>query len=149
MMECCYIKEIVKGMATLLTGMRVTMHNMLSESHTIQWPREAAPLPPRFRGHIVVLPDEMTRYPKCIACGNCARTCPSSCITVNGRKPAGARKKVAETFMLDFTKCSLCGLCVESCPIGALDFSRNYALADYSQTGYRHMNLLEDLVSPF
>ncbi len=149
MIECCYIKDIIRGFASLLVGMRVTMQNMLSRPHTVQWPREEAPLPPRFRGHITVLPDEMTRYPKCFACGTCARNCPSGCITVSGKKPAGARKKVANSFFLDFTRCSLCGICVESCPVGALDFSRHYALADFDGRKFQEMDLLQDLVSPF
>lgn len=149
MMECCYVKDIVKGFLGLLVGMRVTIQNMVTTPHTVQWPRETAPLPPRFRGHIVMLPDEQTRYPKCFACGTCARNCPSGCITVSGRKPEGAKKKVADRFLLDFTKCSLCGICVESCPVGALDFSRDYAMADYTDREYREMDLLSDLVSPF
>ena len=149
MMECCYIKEVIKGFFSLLIGMRVTMRTMLSRPHTVQWPRETAPLPPRFRGHITMLPDEKTHYPKCFACGTCARTCPSSCITVTGKKPAGAKKKVASAFYLDFTRCSLCGLCVESCPISALDFSRDYALAASSDRQFKKMDLLKGLVSPF
>ena len=125
------------------------MGNMVTPPHTVQWPRQTAPLPERFRGHISMVPDEKTRYPRCIACGTCARTCPSGCITVHGRRPDGARKKVASRFLLDFTRCSLCGLCVESCPVEALVFSRDYALADYSDAGFRRMDLLKGLVSPF
>ena len=149
MMDCCHIREVVQGFFSLLVGMRVTMGNMFVKPHTVQWPRETAPLPAKFRGHIMMLPDEMTRYPKCIACTACARNCPSQCITVTGRKPAGAKKKLADCFVLDFTKCSLCGICVESCPVGALDFSRDYALAAFSKDGFNRMILLEDLVSPF
>jgi len=54
MMECCYIKEVVKGFFSLFTGMRVTMGNVFTRPTTVQWPRESAPLPDRFRGHIMM-----------------------------------------------------------------------------------------------
>ncbi len=112
------LMEIIRGLGSLLTGMRVTMANMRTQPHTVQWPRETAPLPPAFRGHIQLVVNEATGYPRCIACSSCARNCPSQCIVVSGKKPAGAKKKLAERFLLDFTTCSLCGICVESCPVG-------------------------------
>ncbi len=144
-----YLREIVEGFVSLLVGMRVTIGNMVATPQTVQWPRETAPLPARFRGHISVLADGKTRHPRCIACGSCARVCPSGCITVSGRRPEGAKKKVAHRFLLDFTRCSLCGLCVESCPVGALAYSRDYALAAYSDAEFRRMDLLAGLDSPF
>ncbi len=149
MMECCYIKEVVKGFFSLCTGMRVTMGNVFTRPATVQWPRKPAPLPDRFRGHIMMLANDETGYPKCIACTSCARNCPSQCIIVTGKKPEGAKKKIADRFELDFTKCSLCGLCVEICPVGALDFSRDYALASYSRNDFTTMDLLQELDSPF
>ncbi|MFP7753728.1 NuoI/complex I 23 kDa subunit family protein [Thermodesulfobacteriota bacterium B35] len=144
-----YLAGIVTGSVSLLKGMRVTFANMVSRPHTVQWPRQTAPLPARFRGHIRMLADEETGFPRCFACGSCARICPSACITVQGRKPGDRKKKVAVRFLLDFTKCSLCGLCVESCPARALTFSRDYALAGYRDTEFRTMDLLEGLASPF
>jgi NADH-quinone oxidoreductase subunit I len=149
MTECCYIKEILKGFNSLLVGMRVTMANMFIKPHTVQWPRETAPLPPLFRGHIMMIANEKTGFPKCIACTSCARNCPSQCIVVTGKKPEGEKKKLADRFELDFTKCSLCGICVESCPVGALDFSRDYALASYTRDDFNRMDLLAGLASPF
>ena len=149
MMECCYIKDVVKGFVSLFTGMRVTLGNVFTRPATVQWPRETAPLPNRFRGHIMMQANDSTGYPKCIACTSCARNCPSQCITVSGRKPEGEKKKIANRFELDFTKCSLCGLCVEICPVGALDFSRDYALASYTCNDFNNMNLLQSLGSPF
>ncbi len=144
-----YVHEIVRGTGSLLAGMKVTIKAMLSRTQTVQWPRQYLTLPQRFRGHIQLVPVESTGFPKCFACGNCARTCPSKCITVKGKKPEGAKKKAPTTFLLDFTKCSLCGLCVESCPVSALSFSKDYAMAGPSRQDFAEMDLLPSLASPF
>jgi NADH-quinone oxidoreductase subunit I len=144
-----YLKEIFNGLKSLVIGLKVTMTTMLTKSTTIEWPREAAPIPEKFRGHIMLRKDEETGLSKCIACGSCVRACPSNCIQVKGAKPEGAKKKAPILFQLDFTKCSLCGLCVESCPVDAITFSRDYALAGPSSEPFAAMNLLAGLASPF
>ncbi len=144
-----YIKEIVKGTDSLIKGMKVTIKVMLGKPQTVQWPRQYLPLPERFRGHVELVPDSLTGFPKCFACGNCARMCPSKCIVVKGKKPEGAKRKAPTTFLLDFTKCSLCGLCVENCPVNALDFSKDYSLAGGSSQDFSQMDLLGGMASPF
>lgn len=140
--NCCYIKDIWQGGISLLKGMRVTIRYMFSTPITVQWPRETAPLPTRFRGHIEMVFDSENNRPKCIACLSCVRACPSQCIIVKGEKLPGEKKKVPARFELDYTKCSLCGLCVESCPVSAIKFSRNYALASYTPKVFEKINLL-------
>src|SRR5204862_7689567 len=71
--------------------------------------------------------------PKCFVCKLCEKACPSDCITVDGIKPEGAKRKVVTSYRLDFTKCSLCGSCVEACRDGAIRFSREYNLASTSK----------------
>jgi formate hydrogenlyase subunit 6/NADH:ubiquinone oxidoreductase subunit I len=66
----------------------------------------------------------------------CERACPSDCITVEGAKLEGAKKKSVTHYVLDFTKCSLCGSCVEACRDGAIRFSREYNLAGLSKEEY-------------
>lgn len=145
---CGYIREIISGFISLLKGMKVTIVTMFTKPYTVQWPREIAPLSPRYRGHIFLTTNEETGFANCIACGNCARICPSGCIQVMGKKPEGAKRKAVSLFILDFTKCSLCGLCVESCPVDGLDFSKNYALADYSAETFSSMDLMKTIHSP-
>ncbi len=143
--DCCYLKEILAGFISLLRGMRVTWRAMCSRPHTVQWPRETAPLPARFRGHIELVADPATGRPRCIVCGGCARACPSGCIVVRGEKTADSKKKTLTEFTLNFTTCSLCGLCVESCPVNAITFSRDYALAGVNDEIFSRMNLLADM----
>jgi NADH-quinone oxidoreductase subunit I len=144
-----YMQDIIAGLGSLLTGMKVTIKVMFTKGNTVEWPRQTAQLPAKFRGHIMLVANDDTGFAKCIACGSCVRACPSNCIAVKGAKPEGTKKKSPTLFELDFTKCSLCGLCVESCPVDAITFSRDYALAAFTSEPFAAMNLLNDVASPF
>jgi NADH-quinone oxidoreductase subunit I len=123
------IKEVVSGLVSLVIGMKITLREFFRPSVTVHYPHQALTIPPRFRGHIELVRDPETGKPKCFACKLCERACPSDCITVEGAKLDGAKKKSVTSYMLDFTKCSLCGSCVEACRDGAIRFSREYNLA--------------------
>jgi NADH-quinone oxidoreductase subunit I len=127
------LKEIVTGFNSLLTGMRITMGQFFKPSVTVQYPHETLPIPARFRGHIELVRDAETGKAICFACKLCERACPSDCITVDGAKLDGAKKKSVTLYKLDFTKCSLCGSCVEACRDGAIRYSRDYNLAGLSK----------------
>ena len=89
-----------------------------------------------YRGHIELVRNKKTGKPNCVACGMCQNACPSGCITVNGEKPEGEKKKVVTKYILDFTTCSLCGSCIESCKFGAIQFSKDYNLASTRKEDY-------------
>src|SRR5512138_2819858 len=95
---------------------------------------------PRFRGHIELVRDEDTGKPICFACKLCERACPSECISVEGVKKEGDKKKSVTEYKLDFTKCSLCGSCIAACPSGAISFSK-----DYNQVGFAKVEFIMDL----
>ena len=130
------LKEIATGFNSLLTGMRITLGQFFKPSVTVQYPHESLKMPERFRGHIVLVRDPETGKAKCFACKLCERACPSDCITVEGAKLEGAKKKSVTNYILDFTKCSLCGSCVEACRDGAIRFSREYNLASTNKDDY-------------
>jgi formate hydrogenlyase subunit 6/NADH:ubiquinone oxidoreductase subunit I len=48
---------------------------------------------------------------ECIFCGNCQRTCPSQCITVD---------KTSGVWDCDPFACVYCSICVEACPVHCL-----------------------------
>ena len=123
------IKEIVVGFNSLVTGMRITIGQFFKRTVTVQYPYETLPIPARFRGHIELVRDPETGKAKCYACKLCERACPSDCITVDGEKLEGAKKKSVTVYKLDFTKCSLCGSCVEACRDAAIRYSHDYNLA--------------------
>ena len=123
------LKEIVVGFNSLVTGMRITIGQFFKPTVTVQYPHESLKMPKRFRGHIELVRDPETGKAVCFACKLCERACPSDCITVDGAKLDGAKKKSVTKYVLDFTKCSLCGSCVEACRDGAIRFSREFNLA--------------------
>ena len=130
------LKEIVSGFNSLVTGMRITIGQFFKPIITVQYPHESLKIPPRFRGHIELVRDPETGKALCYSCKLCERACPSDCISVDGAKLEGAKKKSVTTYTLDFTKCSLCGSCVEACRDGAIRFSREYNLASTSKEEY-------------
>jgi NADH-quinone oxidoreductase subunit I len=130
------LKEIATGFNSLVTGMRITLGQFFKPSVTVQYPHESLKMPEKFRGHIVLVRDPETGKAKCFACKLCERACPSDCITVEGAKLEGAKKKSVTNYILDFTKCSLCGSCVEACRDGAIRFSHEYNLASTNKDDY-------------
>jgi NADH-quinone oxidoreductase subunit I len=130
------LKEIATGFNSLLTGMRITLGQFFKPTVTVQYPHESLKMPERFRGHIELVRDPETGKALCFACKLCERACPSDCITVEGAKLDGAKKKSVTNYILDFTKCSLCGSCVEACRDGAIRYSHAYNLASTNKEDY-------------
>ena len=130
------LKEIATGFNSLITGMRITIGQFFKPTVTVQYPHESLKMPERFRGHIELVRDPETGKAVCFACKLCERACPSYCITVEGAKLDGAKKKSVTQYVLDFTKCSLCGSCVEACRDGAIRYSHEYNLASTRKEDY-------------
>ena len=130
------LKEIATGFNSLVTGMRITLGQFFKPSVTVQYPHESLKMPEKFRGHIELVRDPETGKAICFACKLCERACPSDCITVEGAKLDGAKKKSVTQYILDFTKCSLCGSCVEACRDGAIRYSHEYNLASTNKEDY-------------
>lgn len=128
-----YISEILTGAWSLISGMGVTIRYMFKPVATVQYPRARLPLPDAFRGHIELIIAGGGH--KCVACGECFRTCPSGVIKVQGLKQQASDHNRARYFFIDFSRCSLCGLCVEVCPEKALRFSHEYDQAWPSRYG--------------
>ena len=130
------IREVASGLWSLFTGMKVTLAHFFRKPVTVQYPHESLKMPARFRGHIELVRDPETGRPVCFACKVCEKTCPSDCISVDGAKLEGEKKKSVTEFKLDFTKCSLCGSCVEACKSGAIRFARDYNLASTNKDDF-------------
>ncbi len=117
-----YFLDLYRGAVSLLDGMLVTLQALFSPVVTEQYPRRAAVLSPHFRGSLKLARDGQGQL-LCTACGLCARSCPSTCLSVQGEKPAGAGRKFPATFVYDISRCSFCGTCVTGCPFGAVVFT--------------------------
>lgn len=139
-----YLREVLSGAWSLATGMAVTMRYMFKPVTTVQYPRARLPLPEAFRGPIELKRAPETGDHKCVACGECERTCPSGVIKVQGLKAQASDMNRARFYFIDFSRCSLCGLCVEVCPVGALQFSRQY-----EQSGDSPYLAVYDLLTTF
>ncbi len=125
--------EFYNGVKSLVVGLRITIAQFFKPTVTVHYPHQTLKIPARFRGHIELVRDPETGKALCFACKLCERACPSDCITVEGAKLEGAKRKSVTEYRLDFTRCSLCGSCVEACREGAIRFSREYNLAGTSK----------------
>jgi NADH-quinone oxidoreductase subunit I len=117
-------------MKGLVKGLGVTFRNMTKKKVTYKYPDEPMQMPNRFRGVQHFEPE------KCIVCNQCARICPTECITLTGKKnpdPESKVKLVIDTFDLNFEICILCDLCTEVCPTEAIVMTNNFELAAYSR----------------
>lgn len=139
------IRETLGGFKSLLVGMRITASEAAKPTLTVQYPRETVKMPDRFRGHVKLVLDPETGRSRCTACGLCVRACPSDCITVEGIKREGEKKKSVTEYKLDFSTCSLCGSCVEACPSDAIVYSKDYNKVGFSRADFDNMDLVKRL----
>ena len=171
------IVEALQGLKSLVVGLRITGREFARPQRTVHYPRQVvgdAALR-GYRGHIELVPlEDDAQTPRCIACMQCERICPSNCIRLKVEKPAKPAKtaqpaedtvdldtvtpktkrtadmpkdggrKKVSAFHLDYTLCSLCGLCVQVCPVASLRHSANLYLAGPTREAF-HVDLLARL----
>ncbi len=128
-----YFKKVMSGLASLLTGMRITVREAFKKPVTYKYPHEEPPLSPNYRSAIKLIRFDETNSHDCVACLACQRICPSFCIDIEGGKVDGIKKKRASKFDMDFALCSLCGLCIDVCPTTTLEYSKLYDEAGYGR----------------
>ena len=104
-----YFKTIGSTTWALLKGLGLTFKFLFQPKITLQYPKQKAVMPDRFRGMLNFHIDE------CIACDLCVRACPSACISLESQRDA-AGKKIIQNYTIDFGKCNWCRLCEEACP---------------------------------
>ena len=153
------IQKTLKGLWSLIVGLKVTGKEFCRPWITVQYPRQEVSNLDSYRGHIELVsqPNE-PKKPLCIVCKRCEEVCPSGCIRVEGHLPGDAfvetrqlllisnvrlpgssskepicstdkALRILDSFTLNFNLCSLCGLCVQSCPVSSLTFSKDVYLA--------------------
>lgn len=113
----------------LVKGLGFTLKNLAKKKVTYSYPDQPLELPDRFRGIQHFYPE------KCIVCNQCANVCPTDCIQLTGKPhpdPAN-KKKIIDTYDINFEICILCDLCTEVCPTEAIVMSSNFELAAYSR----------------
>ena len=142
------IRRVMSGLSSLGSGMWVTLKHLGRSTAgrkrvTELYPHKLPTLPPNYRSAIKLIRFPETDSHDCVGCKACERICPSHCISVDGDKVDGIKKKRATHFEMDFALCSLCGLCLDVCPTTTLEYSRGFDDAGYTR------NWKHDLLSPF
>jgi NADH-quinone oxidoreductase subunit I len=128
-----YILDILIGAKSLAVGMVVTARRLFKPIITVQYPYQKLTMTPNFRGHTELIRFDDTQSHRCVACGLCARICPSHAIKVQGEKDKAGSPKTGFRYVIDFSKCSHCALCVDLCPEQTLTFSKDYELVFYER----------------
>lgn len=106
-----YFGTVWQAFFATLKGMGVTLRTLFKPAVTVQYPDEKLVPYPAFRGALLF--DGAT----CIACGLCAKACPSGCIELESLKnEAGKRVPKVDWYSVDLGRCHFCRLCEEACP---------------------------------
>ncbi len=87
------------------------LKNLFTKPSTEKYPAQPRQYEERYRGHIE------NDISKCILCGMCMRSCPSSAITVS---------KPAYSWKIRPFSCVQCRRCVEVCPVHCLSMHNAY-----------------------
>lgn len=146
-----FVKEVTKGLGTILTGMKITCKNFFNSNVTVQYPdvdpKEKAGssfMPENARNRLFVI------MPKCTGCKSCERACPVKCISIETTKVAahdpdkptmedGKRRVMwLSKFDIDFSKCCFCGLCTIACPTSAIVHTGEFEYSEENVEGLRY-----------
>ncbi|TVZ28642.1 NADH-quinone oxidoreductase subunit I [Gillisia sp. Hel_I_86] len=105
--------------------------HMFHKRVTVEYPEEKVPLPPRWRGRIVLSrdPDGMER---CVGCYLCAAACPVDCISLQATEDENGRR-YPEFFRINFSRCIFCGYCEDACPTYAIQLIPDFEMGEYNR----------------
>ncbi|HEX5420393.1 MAG TPA: NADH-quinone oxidoreductase subunit NuoI [Gammaproteobacteria bacterium] len=111
---------------------------------TVEYPEEHLPLPPRWRGRIILSRDPDGEE-RCVACYLCAVVCPVDCIALQKTEDENGRW-YPEFFRINFSRCIYCGLCEEACPTHAIQLTPDFEMSEYRRENmvYEKEDLLID-----
>jgi len=132
-----YLGSIFHGMATLLTGMKVTFIEFFTKKVTEEYPdnRDTLVMFDRFRGTLYMPLNEKGEN-KCIACGLCEMNCPNGTLDLDIEtivdEETGKKKKVMRKYRYDLGSCMFCQLCVNVCPTDAIAFDTKFEHAVFN-----------------
>lgn len=114
-----YINEIFRGL-------RLTIAQIFRPKFTRQYPEERWTPSAAFRGRPVLVHEKGIE--RCVACGLCARVCPSLAIEVQGSETELLKERYPVKFEINMLRCIFCGFCEEVCPEEAIVMSKEYEL---------------------
>jgi NADH-quinone oxidoreductase subunit I len=131
-----YFRNLGLGLLTVLNSMGVAWKHLFTPSVTLQYPTEKWKMPERSRLKL------FNKIEDCIGCGACARTCPTSCITIKTEKRGKDEREIFASdgtviklrtlvYDIDMALCCYCGLCTFSCPTRCLVMTGDYEYSVY------------------
>lgn len=135
-----YITEILKGIWTLLTGMKVTARYFFTpwKHITQQYPenRQTLKVADRFRGEVIMPHNEKNEH-KCTGCGICEINCPNGSIEIITKTlilDDGKKKRAIDQHIYHLGMCTFCNLCIKACPTGAIVMGQNFEHAVWDRS---------------
>ncbi len=127
-----YIKDVYRGVKSLLVGMRRTMYYFTHHKEIItqQYPdnRDTLNLPERFKGEVVMPHDEKNEH-RCTGCQACELACPNGTIKVITKaviQADGRKKKAIDKLVYHLELCTMCNLCIVACPSDAIVMAQTF-----------------------
>jgi NADH-quinone oxidoreductase subunit I len=114
---------------SLLRGLWIVFLHLFRRSDTIEYPKEMAYNPPRFKGRIILARDP-DGGERCVACYLCAVACPVDCIALQATQDETGRRYPA-WFRINFSRCIFCGYCEEACPTYAIQLTPDFEMSEY------------------
>jgi NADH-quinone oxidoreductase subunit I len=104
---------------------------MFRKRETVLYPEKQVPLPPRYRGRIILSRDPDGKE-RCVACYLCSSACPVDCIALQATEDNDGRR-YPEFFRINFSRCIFCGLCEEACPTYAIQLIPDFQMSEYDR----------------
>ena len=133
-----YLKDVYKGVASLLVGMRRTGYYFVHPSQIItqEYPEVKQVLPERFRGEVVMTHDEKNEH-RCTGCTACELACPNATIKIVTKfdiSSDGKKKKALDVFVYHLELCTMCNLCIVACPTDAIKMAQSFEHSVYDRS---------------
>jgi NADH-quinone oxidoreductase subunit I len=133
-----YFRNVGLGIVTVARSMWVAWLHLFTRSVTLQYPTEKWNMPERTRARL------FNKIEDCIGCGQCARACPTDCITIETEKRGKDEPPVFASdgtpiklrtyvFDINMTLCCYCSLCVFPCPTHCLVMTKEYEYSVYDK----------------
>ena len=133
--ERTYLPQIV-------SGLKITMKNMLKPNVTLEYPEERPEIPVGYRGVPTLVKDPNGRE-KCVSCQLCEFVCPPKAIRITPgdiaeNSPNAHVEKAPKEFDINMLRCIYCGFCQEVCPEEAIWLQDIYSLSGYTREEMIH-----------